>query len=33
MGQLGQAIMFTHHRHLVDLGREVIPDLHVVKLE
>jgi hypothetical protein len=24
--------MFTHHRHLADLGREVIPDLHVVEL-
>lgn len=33
MGQTGQAIMFTHHRHLVDLGREVIPDVHVVELE
>ena len=33
MGRTGQAIMFTHHRHLVDLGREVIPDLHVVELE
>jgi len=32
MGRSGQAIMFTHHRHLVDLGREVIPDLHVVEL-
>ncbi|MBY6200539.1 AAA family ATPase [Maritalea mobilis] len=33
MGRTGQAIMFTHHRHLVDLGREVIPDLHVVALD
>ncbi|MCC1492619.1 AAA family ATPase [Cognatishimia sp. F0-27] len=33
MGRTGQAIMFTHHRHLVDLGRAVIPDLHVVELE
>ncbi|MGK7653220.1 AAA family ATPase [Roseovarius sp. B08] len=32
MGRTGQAIMFTHHRHLVDLGREVIPDLHVVEM-
>lgn len=32
MGRSGQAIMFTHHRHLVDLGREVIPDLSVVEL-
>lgn len=32
MGRTGQAIMFTHHRHLVDLGREVIPELHVVDL-
>ncbi len=33
MGRSGQAIMFTHHRHLVDLGRKVIPDLHVVELD
>jgi len=33
MGRTGQAIMFTHHRHLVDLGRRLIPDLHVVELE
>ena len=33
MGRTGQAIMFTHHRHLVDLGRDVIPALHVVTLE
>lgn len=33
MGRTGQAIMFTHHRHLVDLGRDVIPDMHVVELE
>lgn len=32
MGRSGQAIMFTHHRHLVDLGREVIPGLSVVEL-
>lgn len=33
MGRTGQAIMFTHHRHLVDLGRDVIPDVHVVELD
>jgi uncharacterized protein YhaN len=33
MGRTGQAIMFTHHRHLVDMALEVIPDLHVVELE
>ena len=32
MGRTGQAIMFTHHRHLVDLGRKVIPGVHVVEL-
>lgn len=32
MGRPGQAIMFTHHRHLVDLARKVIPELHVVEL-
>ena len=32
MGRTGQAIMFTHHRHLVDLARTVIPGIHVVEL-
>ena len=32
MGRIGQAILFTHHRHLVDLGRESIPGLRVVEL-
>jgi chromosome segregation protein len=32
MGRLGQAIMFTHHRHLVALGREVVPGVNVIDM-
>ncbi|MBU2963077.1 AAA family ATPase [Citreicella sp. C3M06] len=33
MGQLGQAIMFTHHAHLVTLAQERIPGLRVISLD
>ncbi|KAA8608262.1 YhaN family protein [Salipiger aestuarii] len=33
MGQLGQAIMFTHHAHLVALARERIAGLRVIALD
>lgn len=32
MGRSGQAIMFTHHRHLVALARKVIPGVRIVEL-
>lgn len=32
MGRRGQAIMFTHHRHLVALAQAEIPDLRVLEL-
>lgn len=32
MGRLGQAILFTHHRHLVGLARAAIPDVNLVEL-
>ncbi|RII39814.1 hypothetical protein DL237_03670, partial [Pseudooceanicola sediminis] len=32
MGQIGQAILFTHHRHLVDLARDVLGDVRVIEL-
>ncbi len=32
MGRSGQAIMFTHHRHLVTLAAQVIPGVRVVEL-
>lgn len=33
MGRTGQAIMFTHHQHLVDLARGVIPGVNVIDLD
>ncbi|PZQ47527.1 MAG: hypothetical protein DI556_16900 [Rhodovulum sulfidophilum] len=32
MGRRGQAILFTHHRHLVDLARAALPGVRVIKL-
>ena len=32
MGRKGQAILFTHHRHLVDMARDRIPDVQVIEL-
>jgi chromosome segregation protein len=32
MGKLGQAILFTHHRHLVTLARDVLGDVRVIEL-
>lgn len=32
LGQRGQAILLTHHRHLVDMAKARIPDLHVIDL-
>ncbi|SDY28598.1 DNA repair exonuclease [Citreimonas salinaria] len=32
MGRLGQAVMFTHHRHLVAMAQAEIPDLRVIEL-
>lgn len=32
MGRLGQAIMFTHHRHLVTLAWDEMPGLRVIEL-
>ncbi|MEM8591531.1 MAG: AAA family ATPase [Pseudomonadota bacterium] len=32
VGRIGQAIMFTHHSHLVELAREVIPGVGVVSM-
>lgn len=32
MGGVGQAIMFTHHRHLVELAREEVPEVHVTEM-
>ncbi|HEY9039058.1 MAG TPA: AAA family ATPase [Roseovarius sp.] len=32
MGRSGQAIMFTHHRHLVNLAEMVIPNVRIVEL-
>ncbi|SEM61329.1 Uncharacterized protein YhaN [Loktanella fryxellensis] len=32
MGQRGQVILFTHHRHLVDLARDAIAGLRVIDI-
>lgn len=32
MGARGQVLVFTHHRHLVEIARDRVPDLHVVTL-
>lgn len=32
LGQRGQAILLTHHRHLVEMAEERIPDLRVIEL-
>ena len=32
LGQRGQAILLTHHRHLVDMAQDRIPDLRVIDL-
>ena len=32
MGRKGQAILFTHHRHLVEMARERIPGVQVIDL-
>lgn len=32
MGRIGQAILFTHHHHLVDLAMKVIPGVNVLHL-
>lgn len=32
MGERGQTILFTHHRHLVDLARAAIPSVRVIEL-
>jgi uncharacterized protein YhaN len=33
LGRTGQAIMFTHHRHLVEMARQAIPQAGVIELE
>lgn len=32
LGREGQAIMFTHHEHLVELARETVPDAAVLEM-
>ncbi|MEM7641391.1 MAG: hypothetical protein AAF366_02565 [Pseudomonadota bacterium] len=32
LGEQGQAILMTHHRHLVEMARETLPDVRVVDL-
>lgn len=32
IGRSGQAIIFTHHPHLVDLARETIPGVNIVDM-
>ncbi|MEL6773225.1 MAG: AAA family ATPase [Pseudomonadota bacterium] len=32
LGREGQAIMFTHHEHLVELARETVPDVAVLEM-
>lgn len=32
MGERGQTILFTHHRHLVDLARAAIPSVKILEL-
>ena len=32
MGERGQTILFTHHRHLVDLARSTIPEVRILEL-
>lgn len=32
IGRSGQAIIFTHHAHLVDLARDTIPDVNLVEM-
>jgi uncharacterized protein YhaN len=33
MGRMGQAILFTHHRHLVQMAEDEIPGLRVIDLQ
>ena len=32
MGERGQTILFTHHRHVVDLARATVPSVRVIEL-
>jgi chromosome segregation protein len=32
IGLSGQAIIFTHHKHLVDLARDTIPDVNIIDM-
>ena len=32
MGALGQCILFTHHRHLLDLARQTVPGVHIIEI-
>lgn len=32
MGERGQTILFTHHRHVVDLARAAVPSVRVIEL-
>ena len=32
MGERGQTILFTHHRHLVDLALSAIPEVRILEL-
>ena len=31
MGERGQTILFTHHRHVVDLARGAVPSVRVIE--